>query len=204
MVRHGQSLSNIEETFTGTINSPLSELGLAQARLCAEYLKTKNPDRLFSSDLDRAYMTAFSLGSLICKPIEKLNGLREIDGGRWQGLKFDEIEKRFPESYKIWRYSMDEAVCDGGESVASLQKRVTDSLFLISKECDGQTVCVFTHATPIRTAAAFAKKQTIQETPWPANSSVSEFVCDNGELTLKSYGYNDFLGESITFLPENV
>ena len=116
MVRHGQSLSNIEETFTGTINSPLSELGLAQARLCAEYLKTKNPDRLFSSDLDRAYMTAFSLGSLICKPIEKLNGLREIDGGRWQGLKFDEIEKRFPESYKIWRYSMDKAVCDGGES----------------------------------------------------------------------------------------
>ncbi len=204
MVRHGQSLSNIAGTFTGIINSPLSELGLRQAELCAGYLKEKHPDRLFSSDLDRAYMTGSALGKIIGKPVEKIAGFREIDAGSWGGRKFEDIEKQFPESFDIWHNSMDDAVCPGGESVKALQKRVADALVSAAEKCDGQTICVFTHATPIRASAAYALGQSVQETPWPANSSVSEFSLDDGILTLKTYGFNEFLGGCTTFLPDNV
>ena len=204
MVRHGQSMSNIAGTFTGMIDSPLSELGYRQAELCAEYLKEMQPDRLFSSDLDRAYMTGLALGKILGLPVEKLSGFREIDAGSWGGLRFEEIEKQFPKDYSVWHDCADNAMCPGGESVAALQKRVVDSLFSVSKECDGQTVCVFTHATPIRITEAYALGQTIQQTPWPANSSVSEFSVSGSEIKSVSYGFNDFLGESVTFLPDNV
>ena len=204
MVRHGQSLSNIADTFTGIINSPLSELGLRQAELCADYLKDKQPDRLFSSDLDRAYMTGSALGKIIGKPVERIADFREIDAGSWGGRKFEDIEKQFPESFDIWHNSMDAAVCPGGESVKALQKRVVDALISAAKKCKGQTICVFTHATPIRTSAAYALGKSVQETPWPANSSVSEFNFDDGILTLKTYGFNEFLGGCTTFLPDNV
>ena len=204
MVRHGQSLSNVADTFTGTINSPLSKLGLLQAELCANYLKGKHPDKLFSSDLDRAYITGTILGKIIEKPVKKIADFREINAGNWGGCKFEDIEKRFPESFEIWHNSMDDAICPGGESVKALQKRVVNALISVAKECEGKAICIFTHATPIRTVAAFALGKSIQETPWPANSSVSEFLLKNKDLTLKSYGFNNFLGDYTTFLPDNV
>lgn len=203
-MRHGQSLSNVAETFTGSVESPLSDLGRRQAGLCAEYLKGIKFDRLFSSDLSRANETGRALGEILGMPVEKRCELREINGGRWEGLTFDEIERQFPESYGIWRNNMDFARPDGGENVADLQKRFVKALIDISAECEGGTVAVFTHATTIRTAAAYALGKTIQETPWPANSSVSEFECREGVLTLRRYGFNEFLGESVTRLPKNV
>lgn len=204
MIRHGQSMSNIAETFTGSIDSPLSELGIRQAQLCAGYLEKAKIDCIYSSDLSRAYMTGKEFGTRTGISIEKRSAFREINGGYWEGLTFEEIENRFPVTYNVWRNYMDSAVCDGGERVASLQKRVVEALFEVAFETGCGTAAVFTHAAPIRIAAAFARGESVQETPWPANSSVSEFLCDGRSLVLKNYGYNEFLGEIITKLPGNV
>ena len=58
VVRHGNSLSNIDKTFTGHIDAPLSKVGLEQAQLVSDYIfNTYKVDRVFSSDLSRAVDT---------------------------------------------------------------------------------------------------------------------------------------------------
>ncbi len=63
-IRHGQSVSNEKGLFAGQReNSPLTEMGLAQARAAGEDLRAKgvNVSELFYSPLERTHQTAMEV-----------------------------------------------------------------------------------------------------------------------------------------------
>ena len=62
IVRHGYSTSNVHKTFTGHIDSPLSEVGFKQAEKVSAYLNENyKVDENYSSDLSRAIDTVMPL-----------------------------------------------------------------------------------------------------------------------------------------------
>ena len=60
-VRHGQSMGNLNGTFLGWTDLPLSPLGFKQAEKTAQFLSSLNIDKIYSSDLLRAYETSLAL-----------------------------------------------------------------------------------------------------------------------------------------------
>ena len=59
LIRHGQSVTNVTQVFTGHYDVPLSPLGQEQARRTAAYLqKNFRIDAIYASDLMRAMQTA--------------------------------------------------------------------------------------------------------------------------------------------------
>ncbi|MGI0485816.1 2,3-bisphosphoglycerate-dependent phosphoglycerate mutase [Pantanalinema rosaneae CENA516] len=58
LIRHGQSCWNAENKFTGWVDVPLSHIGLKEAALAAERLKSIAIDVCFTSMLIRAIQTA--------------------------------------------------------------------------------------------------------------------------------------------------
>lgn len=63
MLRHGQTEWNAGSRMQGQIDTDLTELGRAQAVAAAEVLAKRQPLRIVSSDLRRAFDTAMALGS---------------------------------------------------------------------------------------------------------------------------------------------
>jgi len=57
LVRHGQTIYNAQGRFQGFLDIPLSDNGLAQAKLLAKSLKDYPIDVFISSPLERAYVT---------------------------------------------------------------------------------------------------------------------------------------------------
>jgi len=57
-VRHGQTVWNVEKRFQGLSDSPLTELGITQAKLLGEKLKDIKFDKFYSTSLKRANDTA--------------------------------------------------------------------------------------------------------------------------------------------------
>ena len=58
LIRHGQSVANLENVFGGHLDKPLTELGLRQAQLTADFIKENFAvDAVYASDLMRAYVT---------------------------------------------------------------------------------------------------------------------------------------------------
>ena len=56
IVRHGQSVANLEERFAGHSDFPLTDLGRRQAACAAAYLKEHvRLDAVYASDLSRAW-----------------------------------------------------------------------------------------------------------------------------------------------------
>jgi broad specificity phosphatase PhoE len=101
LIRHGQSVANAQGRLQGHLDSPLSELGRAQARNLARRLEREGwaASAIYTSDLLRAAETAEILSAGLSAPVEPDRRLREYDVGVLTGLVWQEIESRYPE---IW------------------------------------------------------------------------------------------------------
>jgi 2,3-bisphosphoglycerate-dependent phosphoglycerate mutase len=97
VMRHGQSVADVEGRFEGNADFPLTELGRKQARLLANWIAANYPpEKIISSPLRRAAETAEILGSRANVAIDYDDNLKEINIGIWAGMKREEALKRFP------------------------------------------------------------------------------------------------------------
>ncbi len=207
LIRHGESMGNMINSFLGHTDLDLSPKGYKQAELLRKHFEIVDIDLIYSSDLKRAYNTVKPISDMKNIPIITSRNLREIYAGEWENKKFDELDTLFENEYDIWKKNIGLAKCNGGESVADLQKRVFAEITKIAKENDGKTICIGTHATPIRVfAAKCAKKskENMKDIPWAVNASISIFEYENGEFKNLVYNYSEHLEGMVTFFPKNV
>ena len=206
MIRHGQSEANLTQCFAGHWDSPATDLGLQQAKLVAEYVaKTYAVDAVYSSDLKRAAAVGEAVAAATGLTMHPDRRLREIDAGQWEGKPFLELVEKFP-SFAVWRNDIGSACCDGGESVAQLQKRILGALEDIAEKHPGQTVVIATHATPIRVTLCHAVGLGLEEmkkVPWVSNASLTRIAYD-GQFRVVEAGFDGYLGEATSVLPVNV
>ena len=96
IIRHGETEWNKIGRYQGITDVPLNDNGIAQAKACANALKDVHFDRILSSDLSRALVTAETIRGNRNVDITVDSRLREIDFGDWEKLLFSEIEERWP------------------------------------------------------------------------------------------------------------
>lgn len=113
LVRHGQSMWNLENRFTGWTDVELSEQGIKEAKEAGKVLKEKgfNFDVAYTSVLKRANDTlGYILEELDEKniPVKKSWRLNERHYGALQGLNKDETKEKYgAEQVLLWRRSTD-------------------------------------------------------------------------------------------------
>ncbi len=203
-VRHGFSKANAKNICTGHTDIELTQQGIEQAKMASEYLKNTKIDKIYSSDLCRAYNTAVPIAETHNLKIEKEEKLREVFAGDWEGKTFVEIEEKYPKDYEVWKSDIGKSCPTNGESMVELYERIKNAVFNIARENEGKTVCIATHATPIRvlqTVALGKPAEELAQVPWCANASISIFEFENEKLTSVKYGLTDHLGDSITIIP---
>lgn len=204
-VRHGQSLGNLHHLFLGHTDLDLSELGYRQAELTCEYiLNHYEVLHVYSSDLLRAHHTVLPLAEKLGSTVVLRQELREIFAGDWEGMAFDDIASRYPQGFDLWCHQIGSAACTNGESVADLRERIAAEAERIAVRHQGQTVCIGSHATPIRMLGTIWKGIPIDQAhklPFPTNASASVAVYQNGKFSrCECYSYDDYMGEIKTKL----
>ena len=113
IVRHGQSLWNLENKFTGWTDVGLSDKGIEEAKNAGILLKEKNYhfDIAFTSVLKRANDTLYYILDELNEnniPIKYSYKLNERHYGALQGLNKDETKLKYgEEQVKLWRRSAD-------------------------------------------------------------------------------------------------
>ncbi|MCC5948644.1 MAG: 2,3-bisphosphoglycerate-dependent phosphoglycerate mutase [Nitriliruptoraceae bacterium] len=125
LVRHGQSLWNLENRFTGWVDVPLTPTGEDEACAAGERLRGRSFDVAYTSVLTRAQRTldliqqeaGFSL------PVIRDEALNERDYGDLAGLNKAETAERYgEEQVHIWRRSF-ATPPPGGESLKMTSER---------------------------------------------------------------------------------
>jgi alpha-ribazole phosphatase len=148
LIRHGQTNSNLEKRYSGTIDSPLNENGIKQCEALHLKLKDIVIDKVYSSDLQRAVHSA----SIIFKDllIKKEPAFREMNFGIFEGLTYDEIMKKYADCYTNWIDNFADCMIPEGESILSLKDRVIPRLNSIITENKGKTIALLSHGGIIR------------------------------------------------------
>jgi 2,3-bisphosphoglycerate-dependent phosphoglycerate mutase len=127
IVRHGQSVWNKENKFTGWVDVDLAEKGIEEANRAGELLKDYKFDAGVTSVLKRANRTLDIILEKIGQtdiPITYDEALNERMYGDLQGKNKDEMREEYgEEQVHIWRRSYD-VPPPGGESLKDTAERV--------------------------------------------------------------------------------
>lgn len=207
LVRHGESEANRQGIFAGQINPDLQNKGLKQAELTAKYIADNyKVDKIYSSDLQRAYKTALCIADILNLEVIPEQNLREINGGNWEGVKFDDLVYEYADEYSMWLNHIGHSGCVGGETVKQLGDRIMNALTRIAQDNKGKTIVIATHSTPIRAAQSIIRSGTLDEMeniPWVSNASVTIFEYNNNIWKEIVTSEDTHLAQLKTVLPPN-
>lgn len=184
LIRHGQNDYVKQAKLAGRLPGVhLNAVGLEQAARLAEALKSTKLQAVYSSPLERATETAKAIASAQGLKVVNIEGLSEIDIGRWQGLTLRAARRR-----KLWptiQHAPSLARFPEGESFIDAQSRIVNALETLRLRHSGAIVCV-SHADPIKLAIShyvgmpIDSFQRLEIGP----SSISELVIEDGSARL--------------------
>lgn len=161
LIRHGETDWNRTKRWQGHADVPLNERGQQQAQLLAQYMRREGIhfDAIYSSDLTRAYQTAWELGAALRVAVQLLPALREIDVGTWSGLTIEQVREQYPVEVALLDEGQD-IPRGGAESLYALSKRVVDTVESLTAQHPNGMLALVMHGGPVRAFLAHAAGQS--------------------------------------------
>jgi len=151
LVRHGETVDNIEGRIQGQLDSPLTELGIRQSEAAAERLAAESLVAVYSSDLGRARTTAEIIAARHGLPVVTTELLREANFGQVQGWTSAQFAERLPVEYARWRSDSSAYRPPDGETVARMVARCGKfAADIAARHADGDQIVVVGHGGSIK------------------------------------------------------
>jgi 2,3-bisphosphoglycerate-dependent phosphoglycerate mutase len=195
IVRHGQSVWNLENRFTGEADVDLTPIGREEARSAGLKLAAIPFDRCFTSVLRRAEETLALILETSGRtniPIIRDRALNERNYGQLQGLNKAEMAKKYGESQvAIWRRSF--AIRPpGGESLEDTAARVIP---FYKKSIEpllesGENILIVAHGNSLRALMMYLEhigEEAITEVNIPTGTP--RLYTLRADLTIEKVGY---------------
>ena len=189
-VRHGQTIWNVEKRFQGLSDSPLTELGITQAKLLGEKLKDIKFDKFYSTSLKRAYDTANYIKGNREQKVEIFDDFVEISMGDMEGIKQEDFKKLYPEQVKNFFFNQLEynPSSFGGESFLEVRERVIRGLNkFIELNKNYERVLVVSHGATLKTLLHYISGKdisTLSDEAIPKNTSYTIVKYENGKFEI--------------------
>jgi broad specificity phosphatase PhoE len=175
-VRHAEAEGNAFRLFQGWTDGDITDKGHKQALKVAERLKDVPIDILYSSSLKRTLHTAEYISKVKNLPIIRTDKLWEINGGDWEGRRWDELPEKWPEAYHTWENAIGLHRMPNGETMEEFQQRILKEVMYIIHKHKGRTICIVTHGTAIRSLICHFHScglEEMQKTPWYDNTAIT-------------------------------
>lgn len=141
LMRHGQTLFNLQKKIQGWCDSPLTELGIKQAEIAGKYFADNNIqfDHVYSSSSERACDTADAVLRVCGQtqlPVTRTKGLKEWNFGAYEG-KDECLNPPLPygDFFKTW----------GGDGEMDVRNRMNETLREIMNRDGHDVVLAVSH-----------------------------------------------------------
>lgn len=161
-VRHAQSAGNLRRVFQGRLDTGLSDYGKRQLAPLAKRFEDIHVDIVYSSPLRRALQTAQAIRNACHASLETDDRLIEIDGGAYQGKRYEELAVLFPESYHAWVNHAGTFEAPDGESMRQVYQRMKDAVCDLVRKNEGKTIVIVSHGCAICNLMCFAHSEGVE------------------------------------------
>ena len=180
LVRHTQTIGNVEKRLTGREDYELTEDGIKYIDLMTERLKNIKFDNIYSSTTGRAIKTVKPLAELNGKEIITSENLCEMYFGIYDGWKWEEVNKVNPKIKEGQNTTNEIMGIPNQESTEVVADRMYDYIRKIAIENSGKTILIGSHGVAIE---AFLRKVTKE----PFLVKIKEYSQKNTTVNIVEY-----------------
>ena len=152
LVRHGEVAGNVGDkpTFVGWNDLPLNARGLQQAEQVAEYLQSEKLAAIYSSDLQRAKVTAQAIARKHGLEVRVDSDLREVNYGVWEGLGESDLLREYSTQWLARQNDPWNVAAVEGESYQQMWQRFLPKWNALIENHQAETVVLVAHNGLIR------------------------------------------------------
>ena|SRR5688572_18091100 len=151
LIRHGEVEGVADGQLLGRTDKPLSARGIGQAEQLAELLSTAQLSAVYSSDLQRANMSAERIAKRSNLKVQVDSTWREIDMGEWEGRTISSLHDEAPELVEQVFSDPASFRYPSGESFSAFTARVLAGLGQLLQNHKNGNVALITHGGVCRT-----------------------------------------------------
>ncbi|MFT7222145.1 MAG: broad specificity phosphatase PhoE [Candidatus Azotimanducaceae bacterium] len=148
LVRHGETVGNLEKIAHGQTESPLNDRGIEQAKHTAEMLREweRVYHRVYTSPMSRANQTGRHIADALQLPIDTHEHLKEGNLGDWEEVTYQELEE-----FGFAKHSIrdDDFRGHNGESPNQLGTRVAGAVSELRGRHPTENLIVVSHGAAI-------------------------------------------------------
>ena len=187
IVRHAETIGNVEKRLTGRTDYELTEEGKKTAHILAKELENIKFDIIYASISDRTVKTVEEIARKNKLKIIKLDNLQEMYFGKYEGWKWEDVNKQNPKIKENQKKVNTIEGIEGQETMEHLAQRITDCIKEIAKNNEGRTILIASHGVAIE---AFMRKITDmpfskeREKYCQHNCAINELIFENDKFTI--------------------
>lgn len=171
LIRHAET--DLRGTFCGHSDPPLNEKGQSQLQTLIDELKSCKIDAVYTSDLQRARLTAQAIGQQVGAPLHTNPDLREIHFGAWEGHTWQQIEQLDHAYAQRWVEEYPHLPAPDGESYKAFHTRVLRAYASIAASRHTSNIAIVTHAGVMQLLLTTLCGRTAQQ----AYEQTREYCC---------------------------
>ncbi|MCX6990894.1 MAG: histidine phosphatase family protein [Chlamydiae bacterium] len=150
IIRHGRTDWNAEGRVQGSIDRPLDEVGMSEAKILGDAFFHLPIGKIVSSDLERAYHTAKIIAEKFSSSVEMHPSLREVSFGSIEGMLWEDFRLEYKEkilAYESlsWEERKKFRYTDTSETYGEALARVLPFLQDLCLQSASQHILVITH-----------------------------------------------------------
>ena len=150
LLRHGQTAASRSNVFCGSIDPEITEDGMAMAKGFAAAYKSLPWQAIYASPMKRTIATATPLSEAVKLEIQRRDGLKEINYGKWEGKTVEEVSRDFHDDYLRWTADPAWNAPTGGEPAITIASRAMQVIEEIRQKHPSGNVLIVSHKATIR------------------------------------------------------
>jgi len=143
LIRPGSTDYDEEGRIQGTLDIPLNEHGSREVEEIIRNVQKLGIEAIYCGPCQSACQTATALADALDLKLKKIDGLRDMNKGLWQGLLVEDVKRKQPKVFRQWQ-EQPEIICPPeGEMLSEAQERVEGALGkLLKKHREGTIALV--------------------------------------------------------------
>jgi probable phosphoglycerate mutase len=134
LIRPGTTDYDEQGRIVGNLDIPLNAQGFREVERIIQEIRQLEISAVYCGPCEAVCQTAEAISEALGAKLKKIDQLRNIDHGLWQGLLVDDVKQKQPKVYRQWR-EQPEIICPPeGEMLAEARERVQSALVKIMKK----------------------------------------------------------------------
>ncbi|MDB5352704.1 MAG: fructose-2,6-bisphosphatase [Planctomycetota bacterium] len=128
LIRPGATVYDEQDRIQGILDVPLSDRGKAEVAQLAERLSGSSLSALYCGPGESVGRTAEAVARVLGLRPKRVDELRNLDQGLWQGLQFEEIKRRNLKLFRQWQDDPRTICPPQGEAIEDAMDRIKAAL----------------------------------------------------------------------------